>query len=470
MLNPMRVRLSILLLLTAVLHAQSTLPKSAIVQIDEAAAKVLASTGVPSASVGIVLNGQIAYTAAYGDARIAPELKAAPEMLYPIGSISKQFTAAAILLLVEDGKLTLDDPVARFFPELTESRNITLRMLLSHTSGYSDFAPQDYTIPAWTHPTDTAKLIHEWATKPLDFPPGTKWQYSNTNYGLLSLIIEKASGQPFWTFITHRVLEPVGITKAITTEGDRSQIQPNGYMRNALGPARPAILEAKGWYNGGGELAMPVADLLRWDIAVITRAPILKPSSWITLETPVHLKDGTDTGYALGMDIRTEGGHPVFSHGGEVGGFVAQNTVYPDQKIAIAVLTNEEASSTASEIAKAIAALLLPSAPRAAAIPDPTAAAAEAQARQILTTLQQGHIDRKLFTADGNFYFSAETIADFATSLTPLGPITSLQQTTMELRGGMTFRIFAVQFKEKSLRLTTYTQPNGKLEQFLVEP
>jgi CubicO group peptidase (beta-lactamase class C family) len=470
MLNRMQAKLwpAITLLvvsLTLGAHAQSSLSPEVRTNIDAAAAKVLARTGVPSAVVGIVRNGQIAYTAGYGSARLAPLLKASPEMLYPIGSISKQFTAACVLLLVEDGKMSLDDPVARWFPELTESRNITVRMLLSHTSGYSDFAPQDYTIPAWTHPTDTSKLIHEWAEKPLDFAPGTRWQYSNTNYGLLSLIVEKVSGEPFWQFITRRVLQPVGILNAITTEGDRSRIQPSGYMRNALGPPRPAILEAKGWYNGGGELAMPVADLLRWDIAVQT------------LETTVHLKDGTNTGYALGMDVRTQGGQPVLSHSGEVGGFVAINTVYPDEKLAIAVLTNQEASSAASGIAEALAPLLLP--PGAAAtvkiataakIAEAPVGTVETQTRQILTALQHGRIDRRLFTADCNFYFSAETIADFATSLTPLGPITELKQTTMELRGGMTFRIFSVKFGQKTVGLTTYTMPDGKLEQFLIEP
>ena len=179
--------------------------------IDAAAQKILADTGVPSAAVGIAVGDKIVLTAAYGDARLSPKLAAAATMAYPIGSISKQFTATAVLLLVEDGKLSLDDTVSRFFPELTRANEVTIRELLSHTSGYEDYAPQDYTIPLWTKPGKPLDLVHLWAGKPLDFAPGTQWQYSNTNFVLAALIVEKASGMPFAEFLRTRVLGPVGI-------------------------------------------------------------------------------------------------------------------------------------------------------------------------------------------------------------------------------------------------------------------
>ncbi len=151
-------------------------------KIDAAVKQVMEKTGVPSASVGIVQGGKVVYTAAYGQARLSPALAASPDMHYAIGSISKQFTTACILLLAEEGKLTLDDPVSRWFPELTRANEVTVRNLLTHTSGYEDYAPQDYTIPAWTKATKPLDVVHEWAGKPLDFDPGTKWQYSNTNF------------------------------------------------------------------------------------------------------------------------------------------------------------------------------------------------------------------------------------------------------------------------------------------------
>jgi CubicO group peptidase (beta-lactamase class C family) len=457
-----------LLLLASTLSASAQMTTSLRSRIDAAANKVLADTGVPSAAVGIVIDGKIMLTTAYGDARLSPPLKATGAMAYPVGSISKQFTASAILLLQQDGKLTLDDTVSKYFPELTRASEVTIRELLSHTSGYEDYAPQDYTIPEWTKPTRPIDVVHKWAEKPLDFDPGTQWQYSNTNFVLAALIVEKASGMPFAEFLKTRVLEPAGIKDALNLNVDQAKVQPTGYMRNALGPLRPAILEAPGWYFGDGDLAMPVASLLTWDITLMNRS-VLAAKSYDDFFADVRLKDGKPTGYGLGVDVRVRNGHREIEHSGEVGGFVAENVVLPDDRIAIAVLTNQEASSAASQIAKAITPMLMSS--LAAAADDSSEGA---QAKSILQGLVRGRIDRSLFTDDCNFYFSQGALDDFKSSLAPLGQITAVTERSKQLRGGMTFRAFTVKFgvgdKEKTVTLTTYTQADGKLEQFLIEP
>jgi CubicO group peptidase (beta-lactamase class C family) len=439
-------------------------------RIDAASEQVLARTGVPSAEVGVVMGGKIVLTAAYGDARLDPPVKATPAMKYPIGSISKQFTAAAILLLEQEGKLTLNDPVSRWFPELTRANEVTLREILSHTSGYEDYAPQDYTIPLWVQPADPLKLVHLWAEKPLDFDPGTQWQYSNTNFVLAALIVQKASGMPYWQFLETRVLQPLGLTGAINLDTDRKAVEPLGYMRNALGPLRPAQMEGPGWYFGDASLAMPVGTLLKWDVSLMDET-LLSPKSYQEMETDVPLKDGKPTHYGLGMDVLNRNGRRILEHSGEVGGFVAENIVFPDDKAAIAVLTNEEASPAASEIAKAIAPLILQPSVTVVKTDDPGKAAAEAQAMTILNGLEAGKLDRSLFTDDCNFYFSPVAIGDFESSLKPLGAVDSVTQGSQELRGGMVFREFTVKFaKGSSLTLTTYTMPDGKLEQFLIGP
>jgi CubicO group peptidase (beta-lactamase class C family) len=465
-------RLAGLVLAAAAMTAQSQVTPELRAKIDAAAKQVLEQTGVPSASVGIVVGGKVAMTAAYGNARLQPELKATPEMKYPIGSISKQFTAAAILLLVEDGKVSLDDPVSRWFPELTRAKEVTIREILSHTSGYEDYAPQDYTIPLWVQPADPLKLVHEWAEKPLDFDPGTQWQYSNTNFVLAALIVEKAAGMPYWQFMKTRVLGPVGLDGVINLDTDRKAIEPLGYMRNALGPLRPAQMEGPGWYFGDASLGMTVGELLKWDISVMDET-LLKKASYASMETEVELKSGAGTHYGLGVSVLTRNGRRIVEHSGEVGGFVAENIVFPDDKIAIAVLTNEEASSAASSIARAIAPMLLSPPAQAQEAPDAATAKAEEQARTILAGLQKGKIDRGLFTADCNFYFSKQAIGDFQSSLGSLGAVKELKQSSSELRGGMTFRAFSVRFsdsKAPTLNLTTYTMPDGKLEQFLIGP
>src|SRR5262245_48793137 len=170
----------LIVLAAALLAAQDTLPAELQASIDKAAREVLAATGAPSASVAVVRDGRITYVQAYGTATIDPPLTATKEMRYSIGSISKQFTAAAILLLAEDRKLSLDDKVAKWLPDLTRANEVTVRQLLSMTSGYQDFWPQDYVFPAMMRPVTGPEILAQWAKKPLDFEPGTQWQYSNT--------------------------------------------------------------------------------------------------------------------------------------------------------------------------------------------------------------------------------------------------------------------------------------------------
>jgi len=433
--------------------------------------QVLEKTRVPSAQVGIVRDGKVIYVGAFGDARIGGDgvsaVPATPEMHYAVGSISKQFTAACVLLLQQQGKLKLDDPVAKWYPELTRAKDVTIRNLLTHTSGYSDYAPQDYTIPAWTKRKDPETLVREWAGKALDFEPGTKWQYSNTNFVLAGLIVQKVSGVPFMQFLRANVLDPLHLKEVLDLDTDHARLEPVGYMQNALGPLRPAIPEAPGWYFADGELAMPVQSLLEWDISLMNRS-LLSAASYTEMETEQRLKDGSGSHYGLGVSVRMRDGRRSVSHDGEVGGFVATNLVLPDQHVAVAVFTNEEASGASGEIANKIASIVLGA--EGGEKDSPEVAAAEAKVRAVLTELQGGSIDRSLLTDDAKFYFSEQATQDFASSLSPLGRIEEVKQTRESLRGGMQMRVFRVRFATRAVNLSTYWMPDGKIEQFLVSP
>ena len=440
------------------------LPPELAQKVDALAQEVLATTGVPSASVAIVQGGEIVYTQAYGEARLDPNVAAEPRMRYSIGSISKQFTASAILMLEQQGKLTLDDPVSKWLPDLTDANQVTIRELLSHTSGYQDFWPEDYVMPPMMEPTTTQHILDTWAKKPLDFAPGTQWQYSNTNYVIAGRIAEMASGERLLPFLEQHIFGPLHMDQVWT--GDPGQLPASdaeGFERHALGPPRPAPILAKGWMFAAMELSMPAYDLAEWDISVMNRS-LLQPKSYDELEKPVLLKDGTNTHYALGMDVRTLNGHEELEHGGEVSGFVAENIVFPQDKVAIAVLTNEDASEAAGAIGHDLAPLLLAA--------NPATTAAETRARTLFEDFQQGKIDRSVFTPWCNAYFDQQTVEDFQTSLAPLGAPASVTQVAEEPRGGMTFREFRVSFPNSNrvLLITTYTEPNGKLEQYLVFP
>lgn len=433
-------------------------------RVNRIARQVLEQTGVPSASIAVVQHGKLVYTQAYGDAHIAsasqPSVAATPAMRYAIGSISKQFTAAAILLLQEQGKLSLDDPVSKFVPGLTRGNEVTIREILSHTSGYQDYWAEDYVMSSMQGRISSDEILNTWAKKPLDFEPGTEWQYSNTNFILAGKIIEKASGEPYMQFLAEHIFKPLGMTSVWNYDQAKLPAEDAApYYRHALGPLRDAPKEGFGWMAAAGELAMTPHDLALWDESLIAQS-VLKPASYGEMFTEIKLKNGKGTHYGLGVEVKDMNGHRVIEHSGEVSGFVADNIVLPDDGAAIVVLTNQDAVDAASRIAHLAAPLVadLPPTP------------AEQQALDIYHGLQQGRIDRSLLAPNLNDYFTAEALADFQSSLGPLGEPLSLRQTHTEQRGGMTFRVFKAVYPDRTLEVTTYTYPDGKLEQYLVAP
>jgi len=456
-------RLLAAFLLAAAVVSAAQLPPATAAQVDEIVARALHESGAPSVSLALVQNNQIVYQQAYGNARLDPAMEAHPEMRYAVGSVSKQFLAGAVLLLVHDGKLSLDDRVSRYLPNLARANEITIRQLLSHTSGYQDYYPQDYVAPFMLKPVTPEEILDRWARRPLDFDPGTRWQYSNTNFVAAGRIVEQVTGGPFFEFLSKRILQPLGMTSAIDLSAQSlGPADAAGYTRVALGPARPAAREGRGWLYAAGELAMTAHDLALWDISLLNHS-ILTPALLDAMTTPVRLRNGAPTDYGLGIAISDDHGHPKLSHGGAVSGFVSLNTVWPDQGTAVVVFANEDGSSAPRLIAGEIATLLL------APAEDPGAAPALEQAREILDGLAAGKIDRTLLTADADAYFTPQVLTDEAASLKALGPPESLKQTSVELRGGMTYRHFQVKFKHESLPLNTLTMPDGKLEQYLIQ-
>lgn len=456
------MRTLIVLLLTATAaFAQDTLPPDMRASIDKAANEILAKTGAPSASVAVVKDGKIAYVHAYGNARLDPNVAATPQMRYSIGSISKQFTASALLMLQEEGKLSLDDKIVRWLPEATRAKDVTIREILSMTSGYQDFWPQDYVMPNMMNPATPDEVVTGWAKKPLDFEPGSKWQYSNTNYVIAGMIFERVAGMPLVDFLQQRVFGPLGMTSVYNTDvAALPSTDAMRYLRYAAGPLRVAPKEGRGWMYAAGELAMTASDLAKWDISIIDQT-ILKPESYRELEQEVELTSGVGTHYALGVGVSMSDNRRQLSHGGEVSGFTATNTVYPDDRAAIVVLTNLDATSASSQIASRIGKLLFTST-------DPGSTAALDESKKIFAGLQKGQIDRSLLTSNNNAYFSDQALKDFATTLGPLGTPSDFTQSAQSLRGGMVLRRYTVKFAKQTFNITTFWMPDGKLEQYIV--
>jgi len=420
----------------------------------------LQKAGAPSVSVAVVKDGTLVFAKAFGKASLSPDQPVTTESRYGVGSISKQFTAAALLLAQEEGQLTLDDKVARYFPYLTRAGNISIRQLLTHTSGFEDFAPQDYIIPEWTHPTDAQTLLDRWAKKPLNFEPGTRYQYSNTGYVLAAAIFEKASGQPLVGFLRSRIFQPLGMASA----GDCSESSPAdaaAYTKFATGPPRPVAREANGWYLGAGELCMTPSDLARWDMAFL-RKQILSARSYEEFVREAWLANGDSTHYALGLSMGEFHHIPTVAHSGEVSGFISSNTVYPTRGGAVVVLTNEDGVNLIGPVTSQAATIaFLPEEPE-------DSEQATRQVRGILDRLRRGKIDRSLFTSNANSYFTVTALADVRKSLSPIGKLKTVSRIGENLRGGMTHRGYRAVYEKKTMLLNIYLTPDGKYEQFMM--
>jgi D-alanyl-D-alanine carboxypeptidase len=425
------------------------------IRIDAVAREWLAASGAPSASVAVVQNGVVTYARAYGKAQLSPAMAATPATRYAVDSVSKEFTAAAVLLLVQQGKLSLDDKVGKWFPDLGESSKATVRQLLTHTSGIRDYWPQDFVPPEMLRPTSAAAIIDEWARRPLDFAPGTQWQYSNTGYVVAGAIVEKVSGEKLVDFLQQHIFAPLKMEHV--TEDDTHPLSAGdavAYTRQGLGPVRRAPKEGAGWLFAAGELAMTPGDLALWDISLINRS-LLAPASYEAMFERVTLEDGTRKDYGLGLDIERTQGRTRFGHDGEGSGFLAAHRIWPDEKIAIIVLTNDDFASP-DDLLDRIAFIVLP--------PNP----AEARARAVFSQFQQGVIDHSLFTDSGNSLLTPQALTDLESGLGPLGAPFLIQLERESNRGGMVTRIWKVLCRSKRLRVIERGYPDGKLEQFLV--
>jgi CubicO group peptidase (beta-lactamase class C family) len=453
-----------LLALFAIPSAAQPLTPTEAAKIDKLVTMTLAKSGVPSAEIAVVRDGKIVLSRAWGKAN--EKLPANAALPYQIASNSKQFTAMALLLLEDEGKLSLDDPVSKYIRGITEGDKITIRQLLSHTSGLEDFWPQDYMFSDMDVPTTPRHIVDKWAKKPLNFQPGDQWQYSNTGYVVAGMIAEKVSGEPLLTYLQRKIFKPLGMTSVRDQDTTNTPAFPAPYTRYALGPIRLQKPPASGWLYAAGELSMTAADLAKWDIARIDRS-VVPADDWQAQETAVKLNDGKDTGYGLGVSIRVDPRR--ITHTGEAVGFLSINTVYPDQRAAVVVLTNSwNTGHSYVDMAREIAQIVLPTPPQ-----DAVAAAQADRARTIFDELRSGKLDRSLLTANANFYFTPQAIADFRSSLAPLGdPISFEPAGEPVLRGGFVIQGYTIEYPTRTLSLSTFYEPgaNGRIEQFLISP
>lgn len=434
--------------------------------IDAAVTKVLAETGVPSAQVAVVRGDAIVLARAWGKAS-ETIAEARPDMPYQVASNSKQFLAALLLLLEDEGKLSLGDKIARWLPDVTGADRITVRQLLNHTSGLQDNWPQDYSFAAMEHAVTPQAIVARWAHKPLDYEPGTRWQYSNTGWVVAGLIAERAGGKPLWRQFEERLFRPAGIAPISQDDAIGAGFA-QGYQRYALGPVHPVKPSGRGWMWASGEFSMTAADLAKWNLARLRRT-VLPAEDWDEMERPVRLSDGTSNGYGLGVYQRQVGGRWVIYHTGGAVGFLSRNSVWPDDKVAVTVVVNGDFAGAQTAISEKIAAIVLPPASQAK-VDEPGRVE---DAKDLLAALAAGAFPADRFTDNARYYFTPRALSDYQTSLAPLGPVTALEPLDPPgLRGGFVQRRFRLKYAGRTLTLSTFAEPGaaGRWEQFIVTP
>jgi D-alanyl-D-alanine carboxypeptidase len=320
-------------------------------RMDAAAKGVLREISAAGFSVAVVRDGQPVLAKGYGYADLAERVPAAANTIYRLASITKQFTAAAILHLAEEGQLSLDDQISDYLPDYPASgRRITIRNLLSHTSGLSDVAVIPLLEEAGGVGYTRDQIIDLVASQPLDFEPETGHSYSNVGFMLAGVVIEQVTGTSYADYLTNEVLRPLGLdqTSFCPDEQPRADRWAHGYdlqygnwpraLRLGRAPAfvDPAPINMEVVSSAGG-LCSTVTDLARWPGLLRS---FLDPASHREMSRPTVLSDGTKVPYGLGLQIREFGSHPAVSHGGVVTGFISVVADFPEDGVTVAILVN----------------------------------------------------------------------------------------------------------------------------------
>ena len=334
--------------LVAVLPAS---PAARADQVDNYLKSQMQQHRIPGLTLKIIRDGRAIKTAAYGLANIELRVPAKPETVFEIGSVTKQFTAAGILLLAQEGKLSVDDKISRHLKDTPEAwANVTIRLLLTHTSGIKSYTGLDG-FQLWRHLTQD-QFIKAIGKEPMEFQPGDSWKYCNTGFSLVGYIIENVSGENYWDFMGERVFKPLGMQA--TTNRRPSLIVPNraaGYEQtNQVWINRDSDLTD---VFSAGAIVSTVGDLAKWN-AALDGDRLLHAAGKAEMWTPVKLNDGRARTYGFGWNVDAVEGHKNIGHGGSTSGFSASIQRFPDDRLAVIILTNTD-EEIATTLAKKVA-------------------------------------------------------------------------------------------------------------------
>jgi D-alanyl-D-alanine carboxypeptidase len=307
---------------------------------------------IPGVALTVIQNGRPVKTAAYGFANLEWRAPVTTDTVFEIGSLTKQFTAAGLLLLAQDGRLAVDDKLANYLPEIPAAwSNVTLRHLLSHTSGIKNYTGLDGF--ELTRRQTREQFIRKLAAQPMDFAPGEKFKYCNSGYNLLGYVIEAVSGQSYWEFMSERIFRPLEMNA--TTDRNPRRIIPRragGYEQTTNHVHLNRDYDLTDVFSAGA-IVSTVDDLAKWN-AALDGDRLLTAASKTLMWTPGKLNDGSPLTYGFGWRVGTLAGHRSLGHSGSTSGFSASLQRYPDDRLAVIVLTNTD-EQIATKLAETVA-------------------------------------------------------------------------------------------------------------------
>lgn len=421
---------------------------------------------IPAATLAIIRNGKCIKKKAYGIADVELHTKATINNVFEIGSMTKQFTATCILLLRREGKLHLSDTLSQYLSDIPDTwKPVNLRQLLTHTSGIPNFTAHGDFFQIVRNPETPEQILSLVNKLPLDFTPGAKWEYSNTNYYLLSLIIEKITGMSLFDYMNKKIFDPLHMESTIPTGPDK--IVPNrapGYLYSRNLENEPFMYASS--VLGAGYLLSNLDDLIKWNTA-LDKDSIISESEKRLMWTPQTLNDGVKTGYGFGWALGNVNGHPLVEHAGGTAGYSTIISKYPSDHITIILLTNLFNADVAG-ISLHIAYEIVPGMKiTSKSIPDRNPSLT-VELTNILKNIASRHLNPKDYTSAMYKVLAGDQGAEAIRILSSEGELKKLQLIGKKSNGDYSVLTYKAVYVAGSLAVTFTLQKDGKVSGFFV--
>jgi len=430
---------------------------------------------IPGIAMAVIRDGRLLKARGYGLANVELDVPVKPETIFQTGSVGKQFTATGVMMLVEEGKIGLDEKITKYIPESPAAwKDVTVRNLLTHTSGIADYGgdvgPLGGGVVDLRKDYTENELVLAFAKLPMDFAPSEKWSYSNTGYVLLGIIIGRITGKYYGDFLQERIFRPLDMTSTrIISEADIVPNRSSGYeLVNGE-------IKNQQWVSptfnttADGSLYTNVLDLAKWDVALDTKR-LLKKSSFDQMWTPVILSDGKPFPYGFGWRIKEVNGHRLIEHSGSWQGFATQISRYDEDRLTVVVLTNLDSSHSAPlAIAHIVASYYVPAVGAGAVKPiadkEPQVTAL---VRSTLADLTPGHANFSSFSPDSQKDWVPERIHGLSELLKSLGKLKSIHLIERKQDGSSCDYKYLAVFNSRTMVVNLTLGKDGLIDGFQI--